>query len=122
VASPDVSTTYTVEAMDKTSFCIAKDAVIVTPVSKMYVPTGFTPNADGRNDKWVIPGLALYPDARVTIFNRGGQKIFDTKNYFSKPWDGTFMGLLQPSAAYVYMIELNDDKKQLLKGTVLIIR
>lgn len=122
VASPDVSVTYTLEAMDKTSFCTAKDAAVITPVSKMYVPTGFTPNGDGRNDKWVIPGLALYPGARVIIFNRGGQKIYDTKNYFSKPWDGTFMGEMQPPAAYVYMIELNDDKKQLLKGTVLIIR
>jgi gliding motility-associated-like protein len=122
IASPDVSTTYTIEATDKTNFCTAKDAVIITPVSKLYVPNGFTPNNDGKNDKWAIPGLALYPDARVTIYNRGGQKIFDTKNYISKPWDGTFMGQIQPSAAYVYMIELNDDTKQLLKGTVMIIR
>ena len=122
LATPDVATTYTIVATDKTNFCTAKDAVVISPISKLYIPTGFTPNNDGKNDKWYIPGLALYPDARVTIYNRGGQKIFDSKNYISQPWDGTFMGQVQPSAAYVYMIELNDDKKQLLKGTVLIIR
>ncbi|MCX6315900.1 MAG: PKD domain-containing protein [Bacteroidetes bacterium] len=122
VANPDVSTTYTIEATDKTNFCKARDVVVITPISKLYIPTGFTPNGDGKNDKWEIPGLALYPDAHVTIYNRGGQKIYDRVNYFNKPWDGTFMGVLQPSAVYVYMIELNDDKKQLLKGTVLIIR
>lgn len=122
LATPDVATTYTIVATDKTNFCTAKDAVVISPISKLYIPTGFTPNNDGKNDRWMIPGLALYPDARVTVYNRGGQKIFDTKNYISQPWDGTFMGQIQPSAAYVYMIELNDDKKQLLKGTVLIIR
>jgi len=122
VASPGASTTYTITAMHLTNFCIAKDDVVITPVSKLYIPNAFTPNNDGKNDKWRIPGLALYPQARVTIFNRGGQKIFESNTYMSNPWDGTFQGQLQPSAAYVYMIELNDTQKQLLKGTVLIIR
>lgn len=122
VSSAEVSTTYTIEATDKINFCKAKDIVVITPVSKLYVPNAFTPNNDGKNDKWVIPGLALYPEARVSIYNKGGFKIFEAKGYISRPWDGTFKGVAQPNEAYVYMIELNDDKKQLLKGTVVIIR
>ena len=67
-------------------------------------------------------GLALYPEARVTIFNRAGQVLFDGKNYSSNPWDGTAKNAKQPGAVYVYMIRLNDPANRLLKGTVTIIR
>lgn len=122
VSTPDVSTTYTLQVTDKNTFCTGKDVVIISPIGKLFIPNGFTPNNDGKNDKWVIPGLALYPDARVSVYNKGGQKIFETKGYTSHPWDGTYKGVVQPNDAYVYMIELNDDKKQIFKGTVLIIR
>ncbi len=122
ISTTDVSTTYTIWATDKTTLCTGTDVVVITPVSKLYIPTGFTPNNDGKNDTWVIPGLALYPEAVVSVYNKGGQKIFETKGYIGNPWNGAFKGLVQPNGVYVYMIKLNDDKKQLLKGTVLIIR
>lgn len=113
--------TYTITATDKSTFCSAKDDVIITPVSKIYIPTGFTPNNDGKNDKWVIPGLALYPDAVVAVYSRWGEKIFESKNYINNPWTGYYKNLLQPAGAYVYTIQLNDDKKQFYKGTVTLI-
>ncbi len=122
VATPDVVTTYTIQATDKNTFCSATDNAVVAPISKLYVPTGFTPNNDGKNDTWNIPGLALYPDAVVTVFNRWGEKIYQSKNYISNPWNGKYKGLLQPHDVFVYIIQLNDDKKQMLKGTVVIIQ
>ncbi len=122
VATPDIVTTYTIRATDKTTFCSATDMVVVSPISKLFIPTGFTPNNDGKNDTWNIPGLALYPDAVVTVFNRWGEKIFQSKNYISNPWNGKYKGLLQPHDVFVYIIQLNDDKKQMLKGTVVIIQ
>ena len=95
---------------------------MITPVSEIFIPTGFTPNNDGRNDKWVIPGLALYPEAMVSIFNRWGEKIYESKGYYSKPWNGTYKGVTQPGGVYVYMIQLNDEKKQFFKGTFTLIR
>jgi gliding motility-associated-like protein len=68
-----------------------------------------------------IPGLALYPNAVVMVFDRRGQKVFETKNYTSNPWNGFYKGTMQPDV-YVYMIQLNDDKKQFFKGTVTLIR
>ncbi|MBK8952774.1 MAG: PKD domain-containing protein [Chitinophagaceae bacterium] len=122
VCTPDYDPmTYTITAIDNTTFCTGKDYVIITPVSKIYIPTGFTPNNDGKNDKWVIPGLALYPDAVVSIYNRWGEKIFESKNYINNPWTGFYKTLLQPAGAYVYTIQLNDDKKQFYKGTVTLI-
>lgn len=122
VSTPGETTSYTLTTVNTLSNCTATDQVIITVVSALYIPTGFTPNNDGKNDKWVIPGLALYPEAGVSVFNRSGQLIYNTKGYSSNPWDGTFRGVVQPNDVYVYLIDLNDDQKQVLKGTVTIIR
>ena len=122
LSTPEVPLTYTIQAIDKNTNCIGTDAVMITPVSEIFIPTGFTPNNDGRNDKWVIPGLALYPEALVSIFNRWGEKIYESKGYYSKPWNGTYKGVTQPGGVYVYMIQLNDEKKQFFKGTFTLIR
>jgi gliding motility-associated-like protein len=114
--------TYTLEVTDLTNFCTGKDAVTIVPVSQLYIPTAFTPNNDGRNDKWNIPGLALYPDAVVSIYNRWGEKIYEAKNYINNPWNGKVKGVAQSGDTFVYIIQLNDDKKQFFKGTVTIIR
>lgn len=122
VSAPDNLITYTILAIDKLNNCTATDQVVVTPVSDIYIPTAFTPNNDGKNDQWVIPGLALYPEARVSVFNRAGQLIYDTKGYTSNPWNGTYKGVVQPNEVYVYLVQLNDERKQIFKGTVTIIR
>ncbi|MBK6826942.1 MAG: gliding motility-associated C-terminal domain-containing protein [Chitinophagaceae bacterium] len=121
VSTPDQPTIYTITATDKISFCEGKDAVLVNPVSKLYIPTAFTPNRDGRNDTWGIPGLALYPEAVVSVYNRWGQRIFETKNYTSNPWNGMNKGQLEPGV-YIYMIRLSPDKPEVLKGTVTVLR
>jgi gliding motility-associated-like protein len=122
LSTPDVVTTYTIRATDKLSGCYAEDIMIITPVSEIYIPTAFTPNNDGKNDRWEIPGLALYPDALVTVFNRWGEKIFETKNYNSNPWTGFYKSVLQPHDVYVYILRLNDEKKRFFKGTVTLIQ
>lgn len=122
VSTPSETTNYTLLAVDNLGNCAASDDVTITVVSALYIPTGFTPNNDGRNDKWVIPGLALYPEASVSVFNRAGQLIYNTKSYGSNPWDGRFRGVIQSNGVYVYLIHLNDEPTRVLKGTVTIIR
>ena len=122
LASPSVTTTYLLAAEDINSHCSSSDAVTISVISKLYIPNAFTPNGDTKNDRWIIPGIALYPEALVTIYNRYGQKIVETKNYQNNPWDGKFKGALQPMGSYVYIISLNDVKKQVFKGQVTIIQ
>ena len=121
-ATPANTTEYTILAVDKTSNCTATDKVIVNIITGLYVPSGFTPNGDGRNDVWQIPGLALYPDALVQVFNRNGEVVYQTKDYTNRPWDGKYKGTPQPNAVFVYIIQLNDTQKRMLKGYVTIIR
>lgn len=122
VSTPDQATTYTIVATDKSTNCSASDEVLISPITGLFIPSAFTPNGDGKNDTWQIPGLALYPDAEVMVYSRGGQLIYRTKAYSSQPWNGTFKGVPQPGAVYVYQIRLNDPANRLLKGTVILLR
>lgn len=121
-STPDLPTTYTLQAIDKISHCTATDQVLITPVSDIFIPSAFTPNNDGLNDKWVIPGLALYPEAEVMIFNRQGEVVYRAKNYFDNPWDGRYKKIDQSTAVFVYLIKLNDANNQVFKGTVSLLK
>lgn len=122
VSSPDSTTKYIITASSLNSNCVSSDSMRVFVVFDLYIPNAFTPNGDGINDKWGIPGLAAYPDAEVSIFNRYGQIIYQKKDYYNNPWDGYFKGSRQPMGAYIYRIQLKGSRTDLLKGTVLIVR
>lgn len=122
MASPTVKTIYILQAEDVNTHCKATDAVEVKSIIEVYIPNAFTPDGSGNNDKWEIPALAQYPGAQVIIYNRYGQKIFETTNYVNNMWDGTFRGTKQPNGTYVYFINLNDSRKQVFQGVVTIIR
>lgn len=121
VTTPVNPMLYTIMAVNKTNGCVAYDSVAVKIVTAIYVPNAFTPNGDRVNDVWRIPALQSYPDAVVVIYNRYGQKIFESKGYHL-PWDGTFKGSKQPMGSYVYLIKPSANAVEYLKGTVTLIR
>lgn len=88
------------------------------------VPTGFTPNNDGLNDRFG-PHNALKADHyQFRVFNRWGQLLFQSRNWQEK-WDGRFQGQTQPGGVYVWMLNYtNQDTGQpvSMKGTVTLIR
>ncbi len=47
----------------------------------------FTPNGDGKNDRLVFKYIELYPDNRLTVFNRNGAVVFAADGYENQ-WDG----------------------------------
>jgi gliding motility-associated-like protein len=112
---------YKITATDKINGCIGIDSMEVKSYSTIFVPNAFTPNADGKNDKWLIPALEGYPNCTVLIYNRYGEKVFESVGY-KTAWDGSYKGKQQPNGAYVYFINSGDSKIKNLQGTVLIIR
>jgi gliding motility-associated-like protein len=87
----------------------------------------FTPNADGRNDYWIIPNADQYPNLEVFIFNRWGQQVFYSKPYgtdMHHTWNGKSQknGKDLPIGSYYYIIKPNDGTQQPLTGTVTIVR
>jgi gliding motility-associated-like protein len=122
IATPTQTTTYKLKATS-TDNCIAENSITVKVLTNTFIPNSFTPNADGINDIFRIPPTAAINKLQYfMIFNRYGNKVFETTNA-SKGWDGTYKGLKSEIGAYTYMIKANDNKGEVFfKGTVLLIR
>lgn len=113
---------YFITATHKASGCFATDSVAVKLVTEIFVPNAFTPNNDGLNDVWRIPALEAYPEAVVYVFNRYGEKIFESKNGANSGWDGRFKGKEQPMGSYIYIIKPTGNAVKNIKGLVTLIR
>ncbi len=121
ITSTKVEREYKIMAIDKINGCIGYDSMKVKSYSTIFVPNAFTPNADTKNDTWLIPALDGYPNCTVIIYNRYGQKIFESFGY-KTPWNGNFNGTQQPAGVYVYFINTGDNTLNTIKGTVLLVR
>lgn len=104
IASPNGTTTYTLTV--PRNGCTYTDQVMVLVIRRIAPPNTFTPNDDGINDRWEIPGISDYPGAEVMIYDRWGQAVFRSNGY-GEPWDGTFNGTKVPVGTYYYHIQLN---------------
>jgi gliding motility-associated-like protein len=122
IASPTNNTLYSLTATNPITFCSSKDSVLVSIITKLFIPNSFTPNGDNNNDYWKMNALQQYPNAVVSIFNRYGELIYQTNNYFLNPWNGRFKGILQEMGTYAFKIQLFDTKQKDIVGTVNIIR
>ena len=47
-----------------------------------------TPNGDGINDRWIIANNALYPNAKIWVFNRWGEEVFYSAGNYQNNWGG----------------------------------
>lgn len=86
-----------------------------TEPCQISVYNGISPNNDGNNDFFLIENIEQFADNRVEIYNRWGQKLFETKGYnnTSNNWKGTLKdgGETAPSGTYFYIIDLGNGSK-----------
>ncbi|HCR54771.1 MAG TPA: hypothetical protein DIW27_10165 [Cytophagales bacterium] len=79
---------------------------------------GVSPNGDGYNDYFQIFNIQLFPNNKVTVFNRWGDKVFELDGYdndqriFTGENNVNQTGKL-PSGIYFYKIQLGDGSKEL---------
>lgn len=121
LANPDSSITYTLTATSAEG-CTASDEMFIRVIAGIFIPNAFSPNGDGRNDRWIIAGLESLPNCEVYIYNRYGEQVFSSLGY-TQPWDGRYRGKDQPAGAYVYIIRPNDGRRNIpLKGSLVLVR
>ena len=92
---------------------------------KIIVPNAFSPNGDLINDYFeILDNNQIVNEFDLQIFNRWGQKVFQSNNINLK-WDGYFKGKLQPSSVFDYHLTvgcLGRDQHFFKKGDVTLIR
>jgi gliding motility-associated-like protein len=131
-AKPKESILYELKGKD-TNGCnyFGKVSINVTPVcqNKIYIPNTFSPNDDGKNDRFMV----FSNDCTVNIltmkvFDRWGSLVFEANNIPTNDpeyaWDGSFLKKDAQSSIYTYYIEIEDFRKkmQIYKGDVMLIR
>ena len=119
-ATPLTDSRYVLQVTSNAGCGASTDEVFIKVYDDIYVPSAFSPNNNRLNDTWQIGALSAVPNARVIVYNRYGEVVFETTGN-SKQWDGTYKGKPQPVGAYTYMIDLKNGRP-LKKGTVMIIR
>jgi gliding motility-associated-like protein len=89
----------------------------------LYVPNGFTPNGDGKNDRLIPFPVGIKELRYFRVYNRYGQLVFSTTK-LNDGWDGTLSGIAQQTASFVWMAEAitETDKVITKKGVVTLIR
>ncbi|HDZ06449.1 hypothetical protein LCGC14_0052240 [marine sediment metagenome] len=81
-----------------------------------FIPDGFSPNADGRNDTFFIPNIeTIFPNYTLEILNRYGTTLF--KGDKTNPaWDGRNGSSTAPNGVYFYIINYNKDNSEPIQG------
>jgi gliding motility-associated-like protein len=115
---------YTIRIETSTG-CITIDTqqVKLVPSVEIYVPTGFTPNSDGKNDMLRPVLMGVKELIYFRVFNRWGQLLFESQKA-SWGWDGRLNGIPQQTSVVVWVAEAlgSDGKKYVRKGTSALLR
>ena len=108
--------------------CGSVTASIVVGLKKcnctMAIPTGFSPNNDGTNDKFGIFNHCPLNYFLMEIYNRWGDNVFTSIDPESK-WDGTYKGSPAPMDVYsykIYYFDLSLQMEKVVLGNVTLLR
>jgi gliding motility-associated-like protein len=96
--------------------------VCIEQMPFVFVPNAFMP--EGYNKVFKPVFSFLEPDNyRLLIFNRWGEKIYETREIHSG-WDGTMGGQKAPAGAYMYLLEYSSAQGLAFnkKGTITLMR
>jgi gliding motility-associated-like protein len=107
--------------------CTVTDTLTLCIEAQIFggLPTAFTPNGDGENDKFRPVGLDAQYIQTFTIFNRWGQKLYDDATLTDGGWDGTWKGVDQPREVYIVILTYQfpqDPNPIMLRGEFTLLR
>jgi gliding motility-associated-like protein len=122
---PDLGSIIYIVHVKSNAGCEGDDTVKVTVVnqSTLFVPSGFTPNGDGKNDILRPIGIGYRNINYFRVYNRWGQNVFYTI-YFGQGWDGNFQGRPQDAGTYFWQLSTIDrfGKEEKMMGDAILIR
>ena len=102
------------------------EAKILCVELNVRIPDAFSPNGDGKNDRFVVLGIGEVK--HLVIYDRWGVKVWERNNFYPADavscWDGTVHGQPAPVGAYVYYVEMECPTGGVFgrRGTVVLVR
>ncbi len=124
VATISYDITYVVTGRDANN-CVGWDDIHIKVYlgPEIYVPTAFTPNADGLNDIFKPILIGIRELRSFAVYNRYGEQVYQTSDQ-GEGWNGVFKGQPQNAGAFIWVAEAVDYKGNVLrrKGTVVLVR
>lgn len=116
--------TYTVTAYTPEG-CRSSDDIHVRFITgpEIYVPTGFTPNGDGKNDVFRPLPVGIVQLDFFQVYNRWGTLVFTTNKQL-QGWDGNLNGQPAPVGTYIWTVQGKNEKNETVvhQGSVTLIR
>jgi len=108
------------------SDCSTTEGVTINKDCYIDIPNAFTPNGDGQND-YFFPRQYLSKGTTaviLSIYNRWGQKVFETKKANGRGWDGKFNGKDQPTGVYIFQMEVFylNGRSEKYSGNITLVR
>ncbi len=93
----------------------------ITPTNDpITIFNSFSPDGDGKNDKWEIKNIDLFSDNELTILNRWGSEILKIKGYNNaNAWDGAGLN----NGTYFYLLKVNvNNEAKVYKGFITLLK
>jgi len=122
IASPTVTTNYTVMALSDSGCTVISHVNIEVLCGDIFIPEAFSPNDDGQNDVLYVRGPCI-KTLDFMVFDRWGNKVFET-NDKTQGWNGQYKGETMNSESYAYYMTATmfDGSTITRKGNVALIR
>lgn len=127
-AAPIETTVYTVTATAE-GRCPDADEVIVYFMAGecrepyIFVPKAFTPNNDGNNEFFIVRGADI-KEVYFVVWDRWGEKVYETTDPQAQGWDGSFKGkdLTPDSYAWYVRVTCGNGEIYVNKGDVTLLK
>ena len=99
---------FCITLCDENGICQTTIFIVEVITNELIIYNGFSPNGDGVNDFFYIRNIELFPNNKLNIYNRWGNRVYRTESY-RNTYEGTFDGKDLPDGTYFYMLEIDEE-------------
>jgi gliding motility-associated-like protein len=93
------------------SVCNERYDDVLVYMQELAIPNAFSPNDDGINDQFVVPGLEYYMNISFTVFNKWGNIVYSSNDY-RNDWKGqNNSGEMLTDDTYYFLLDIKEGMK-----------
>ncbi|MCB9295156.1 MAG: gliding motility-associated C-terminal domain-containing protein [Lewinellaceae bacterium] len=102
--------------------CAANYEIALRYICNPYIPNAFSPNGDGRNDRFQAYINCPVEEVRLEVYDRWGGRVFQSESA-EDGWDGLVRGKPAPVGVYVYTLAfMENGQEKVISGEVNLLR